>query len=45
MKGDITMNENCEKEKYETPVMEIIEIDAEDIIFASDCRCDTAEPE
>ncbi len=25
------------KEIYETPVLEIIEIDAEDIIFASEC--------
>lgn len=33
------------KESYETPVLEIIEIDAEDIIFASDCWCDSAEPE
>ena len=30
------------KEKYETPVMEIIEIDEEDIILASEpsCSCD-----
>ena len=28
------------KETYETPVIEIIEIDAEDIIFTSnDCAC------
>ena len=26
------------KEKYETPVMEIIEIDEEDIILASGCE-------
>lgn len=33
------------KETYETPEIEIIEIDAEDIIFASDCWCDGGEPE
>ncbi len=34
------------KETYETPVLEIIEIDAEDIIFASDtCICVSAPAE
>lgn len=27
------------KEEYETPVLEIIEIDSEDIILASNCQC------
>lgn len=28
------------KEKYEAPVMEIVAIDSEDIIFASESPCD-----
>lgn len=32
------------KEKYETPVMEIIEIEEEDIIFASGPPCAEGTP-
>ena len=46
LKGEQIMEETKKtKETYETPVMEIIEIDAEDIIFASTCWCDGGEPE
>ena len=46
LKGEQTMEETKKtKETYETPVMEIIEIDAEDIICASYCDCQNGQPE